>query len=489
MSQATPFETSLTTTPHWRRWPIVELLVLAAPTVAQMASYTLMQFTDRYMLARVGDLQAAAAGTAGITYFAVVGFGFGVLLVVNTMVSQSFGRNDLTATGRYLWQGIWFALVFGMVTLLMRSHAEQIFLAMGHERRMADIEATFMRVIALSGAAKLMTTAMSQFLLGLQRPVIVLVATVLGIVANLFFNWLLIYGNWGFRALGVAGSAWGTNAAIMVELLVMAAFIFRPAFARIYATFDWRIRLDMLGRLLRVGLPAGFQLICDICAWTIFMNVIVARFGTAALSANSFAFSYMHVCFMPAIGVGQAVTALVGKYIGMGRPDLAARRAHLGFGVCAIYMVLAGLALFMWRYPLIGIFSSDPAIQRIGAQLMMFVALYQLCDAMFVIYVGALRGAGDTLVPAVVQATLVWTIVVGGGLLTSRYAPQYGVTGPWTLATIFGGILGIFLLTRFLRGGWKNIRLHGDGDDDAVARSQQETDSDRVSNLQLTAES
>src|SRR5688500_10515862 len=76
--------------PHWRRWPIVELLVLAAPTVAQMSSYTLMQFTDRWMLGRIGGtegtLQAAAAGTAGITFFAVIGFGFGVLLVVNTLV-------------------------------------------------------------------------------------------------------------------------------------------------------------------------------------------------------------------------------------------------------------------------------------------------------------------------------------------------------------------------------------------------------------------
>src|SRR4051794_16395797 len=137
MNQSVALETS--DQPAWRRRPIVELLVLAAPTVAQMASYTLMQFTDRYMLARVGDLQAAAAGTAGITYFAVIGFGFGVLLVVNTMVSQSFGRGDHAATGRYLWQGIWFALVFGMVTLLMRSHAEDLFLSMGHERRMADI--------------------------------------------------------------------------------------------------------------------------------------------------------------------------------------------------------------------------------------------------------------------------------------------------------------------------------------------------------------
>ena len=491
MSQSTtttlPYATPEPAPPHWRRWPIVELLVLAAPTVAQMASYTLMQFTDRYMLARVGDLEAAAAGTAGITYFAVIGFGFGVLLVVNTMVSQSFGRKDFTATGRYLWQGIWFALVFGMLTLLMRPWAEQLFLAMGHEPRMATIEATFLRVIALSGAAKLVTMAMSQFLLGLHRPGIVLVATLLGIIANLFFNWLLIYGKWGFPAMGVAGSAWGTNAAIATELLVMAAFIFRPSFARKWATFDWRIRLDMLTRLLRVGLPAGFQLICDIVAWTVFMNVIVARFGTAALSANSFAFSYMHVCFMPAIGVGQAVTALVGKYIGMGRPDLAARRAHLGFGVCATYMVLAGVGLFLWRYPLIGIFSSDPQIQRIGAQLMTFVALYQICDAMFVIYIGALRGAGDTLVPAVVQTALLWSIVVGGGFFMSKYAPQWGVVGPWTMATICGLLLGVFLLTRFLRGGWKSIRLHGD--DDVAADSQRANESDRVSNLQLTAES
>jgi MATE family multidrug resistance protein len=452
----------------WRHWPIVELLVLAAPTVAQMASYTLMQFTDRYMLSRVGDLEAAASGTGGITYFAVIGFGFGVLLVVNTLCSQAFGRGDLTATGRYLWQGIWFAVAFGLLTLSMRWYAMDMFLAMGHEPRMAEIEATFLRVLAISGTLKLVTTAMSQFLLGLQRPTIVLVATVLGIVANLFFNWLLIYGHWGFRAMGVAGSAWGTNAAILVELLVMSAFIFRRDFAAKYATFDWRVRADMLYRLLRVGGPAGFQLICDIFAWMVFMNVIIGHFGTAALSANSFAFSYMHVCFMPAVGVGTAVQALVGKYIGMKRPDLAERRAHLGFGVCAVYMVLTGLALSMWRGPLIQVFSHDPEIVRIGSQLMIFIALYQVGDAMFLVYIGALRGAGDTLVPALVQAAMVWTIVVGGGTLATRYAPQLGVVGPWSLATFFGMCLGLFLFVRFKRGGWRRIDLEHDATPDTV---------------------
>jgi MATE family multidrug resistance protein len=455
-----------------QRRPLAELLILALPTVAQMASYTVMQFTDRWMLARVGGLEATAAGTAGITYFCVLGFGYGVLLVVNTLVSQAFGRQDSKSVGQYMWQGMWFGLLFGTLTLLLYPVAEPLFLRMGHEPRIAALEGEYLRVVALAGWAKLLSVAMGQALLGMHRPTIVFVATLVGVVANVFFNWLFIYGNWGFPKMGVAGSAWGTNTAVLIELLVMAAYVGRPKLIAVFNTLDWRIRPSMLRTLLKVGLPAGFQLICDIVAWTVFINIIVASFGTAALSANSFAFSYMHVCFMPAIGVGAAVTALVGKYIGMGRPDKAARRAHLGFAVCATYMVLAGVLLFVFRRPLIGIFSNDPEVLRIGGRIMLFVALYQIFDAMFVVYVGALRGAGDTLVPAAVQAVLVWTIVVGGGVAIVRYAPQWGVAGPWTLATVFGAILGIFLLARFLRGGWRSIRLDRPDDADRLPELQ-----------------
>src|SRR5204863_5330810 len=83
------------------RRPIVELLALALPTIAQMASYTVMQFADTYMLSRVGDAEATAAGQGGMVAFSLISFGVGVLLVVNTLVSQSFGRGELGACGRY----------------------------------------------------------------------------------------------------------------------------------------------------------------------------------------------------------------------------------------------------------------------------------------------------------------------------------------------------------------------------------------------------
>ena len=450
------------------RRPIVELLLLAAPTVAQMASYTVMTFVDRFMLSYVGDHEAASAGTSGLTFFCFIGFGFGVMFIVNALTSQSLGRNDGKSVGQYLWQGIWFGLAFGMLTWISYPFAEPLFLAMGHEPAIASLEATYFQVLALGAPIKLISMAMGQSLLGLHRPTVVMFAAFAGVLANVVFNYLLIYGHYGFPRLGIAGAAWGTNAACAVELLVLGVYLARPKMVKMFNTFDWRVRWPMMKTLLVIGVPAGFQLICDITAWTVFMNVIVASFGTAALTANSFAFGYMHLAFMPAFGVGTAVTALVGKYIGSGEPEKGERRAHLGFFVCAAYMMTIGVGLFIFREPLMRLFSDDPEVIRIGSLLLIFIAAYQLFDAMFVIYVSALRGAGDTMVPAIVQAILVWTIVVGGGAISVKYFPEWGVAGPWTLATIFGGILGLYLLLRFQRGKWKSIRLAPDTTGDKV---------------------
>ncbi len=442
--------------------PLVELLLLAAPTIVQMSSYTLMQFTDSWMLSRAGELQATAAGQAGLAVFCLIGFGFGVLMVVNTLVSQSFGRSEPRLCGRHLWQGIWFGIGLGMFSLVVVPFAGRIFASFGHDPQLAAYEGDYARVLILSGAVRLAATAIGQFLIGVQRPAIVLVGALTGAVINLPLTWMLIFGRFGIPALGVAGAAWGTNAAICIELLITAIYVFRPAMVRRFNTLDIRPRGALFRTLLRIGVPAGFQFICDIAAWSTFILLVIGKFGTSAMVANNFAFRYMHVSFMPAFGVGAAVTALVGKYIGMKRPDLARRRAHLGFAVCAIYMVICGACFFFGRNVLMRFFTHDPQVIRIGGTLLIFMAAYQIFDAMFIVYAGALRGAGDTLVPAAVQGAMVWSIVVGGGVLIATRSPRLGVAGPWSAATLFGILLGIFLLLRFRAGRWMAIHLEND---------------------------
>jgi MATE family multidrug resistance protein len=177
------------------------------------------------------------------------------------------------------------------------------------------------------------------------------------------------------------------------------------------------------------------------------------------MAANNYTFRFMSVSFMPIFGVSTAVTALVGRYLGMKRPDLAAARAHLGFFVAVGYTWLCGLLFFFGRRALLGLFTKDPQVMRVGEMLLTFAAAYQVFDAMYIIYNGALRGAGDTFVPAVVTGGLCWGFTVVGAYFVARAFPALGVVGPWTMAMTYGVILSVYLLSRFRRGRWKQIRL------------------------------
>jgi MATE family multidrug resistance protein len=460
--------TAVTAPPDASVSPLRELLTLAAPTIAQMASYTVMQFADTKMLAtyshEIGSRSAepTAAANAGLLSFAILSLGWGTVQIVNALVSQNFGQRDYASCGRYLWQGVWFAVAYGLLVLPVALFATSIFTAFGHEPHLVPLQAEYMRITLAWGVLVLARGAFNSFLLAIGRPNFVLVGAVAAVVANVFFNWLLIWGHWGFPRLGLAGAAWGTNAAVTVELLLLVLFSLRGSIRRTYNALDWRPRWAEMRLVLKVGVPSGVQVVADVLAWSLFGVLVMAQLGTAAMAAHNFMMRYMVVSFMPAFGVSTAVTALVGRYIGMGRHDLAEQRAHLGFAVCAVYMVLCGAVFFVARHWLIGQFADDPAILAAGATLMIFAAFYQLFDAVYIVYVGALRGAGDTAVPAAITTTLCWTITVGGGLLIAKTQPQLGPSGPWFAAMAYGVILGAFIFARFARGRWKSIRLETD---------------------------
>src|SRR4051794_16934596 len=160
------------------RRPLVELLLLAMPTMAQMASYTLMQFADTWMLSRLGVAEPTAAGNAGLLAFSIIGFGVGVLFCVNTLVSQHFGQRDYASCGRYLWQGVWFGVLFGLLALGSLPFALQLFRWIGHEPRLAGMESTFFRITVAATVIKLASVAFGQFLMAINRPWMVMLAAV-----------------------------------------------------------------------------------------------------------------------------------------------------------------------------------------------------------------------------------------------------------------------------------------------------------------------
>jgi MATE family multidrug resistance protein len=458
---ATPTLETATEGPPVR--PLVELLTLAAPTVAQMASYTVMQFIDTWILARstgAADVTpATAAANAGLIAFSVISLGMGVMFIVNTLVSQAFGAGRNRDCGKVLWQGIWFSIAFSLVLVPLARFAPLVFAWAGHESRLVRLEVTYTRIVLMAAVLKLSATAIEQFLLGVNRPTAVAVASAVAVAVNAVVAWAIVLGRWGFKPHGVAGSAWAQNIGVGVELLVVIAFAALPVVRRTFGSGDWRFRPGVMRDLVTMGIPSGVQIVAEVLAWSAFSMWVMAPFGTGAMGANVFVFRYMSVSFMPAFGMSVAVTALVGRYIGRGEPETAVARANLGFLVTAGYMLLCGAGLFAFRHQLIGLFTSDPNVIRIGGTLLVFAAVYQLFDATYIIYNGGLRGAGDTLVPAIVLASLCWGIVVFVGRLIAEALPTWGPVGPWIAAMVYGGVLSLFIYVRFIRGKWRHVPL------------------------------
>ncbi|HTW95731.1 MAG TPA: MATE family efflux transporter [Tepidisphaeraceae bacterium] len=439
---------------------IPELLSLAAPTVAQMISYTLMQFVDTWMLARRGPLPATAGSNSGMMAYSFLSLGIGVLWIVNTLASQSFGRKEYHQCGAYLWQGVWFSFAYAVCLLPLLLLAHRLFIAFGHEPTLATWEATYFRISLAGAILKLLGTAFGQFLLAIDKPKSVLLASVCGVSLDALGAWALIFGRLGFHAMGVAGSAWATNIGVAVETTVLIFIALSPSVRLRFGLKSWKIHRAEMAQLLKIGLPSGVQAIADILAWSLFCNWVIGAVGPMAMAANAFMLRYMVVSFMPAIGMSVAVTALVGRSIGRGQIDSARRAAHWGYALTGAYQALCGVCFFVGRRTLLTVFTHDPAVLQVGETYMIFGAIYQLFDALFINYNGALRGAGDTIVPAVITATLNWSINLAGGYLVARHVPQLGPAGPWIIATIYGAIVGVVMLGRFLRGNWTKITLH-----------------------------
>lgn len=438
--------------------PVAELLHLALPTIAQMASYTVMQFADSLQLALgAGDAAATAAGMAGFMVFASMSLAWGALLVVNTLVSQSIGAGNKDAAGRYLWQGIWFAVLAGLLLWPTQFVSGQVFSAFGHSPEIVALAKQYYDIEIVWAPIRLAGVAVGQFLLAVGRPRVTLFAAVIAASLDVLMNFVLITGRFGFPRMGVAGAAWSTNVAVTLELAINAGFVAGAALRVPYQVWRWRPHWPSMKQLVTIGVPGGFQTVAEVIAWFLFCVWVMNVFGQSAVTANNYMMQYMKVSFMPAFGLSAAVTALVGRYMGMGRLDLARQRAHLGFKITAAYMLGCGLVFFLGRNLLISLFSDDPNVIRVGGILLTFAAIYQLFDGLYIIYIGALRGVGDTFWPAWVTGILCWTIVVGGGASISLFAPQWGPTGPWIAASLYGAILGVYLWLRFSRGNWKAI--------------------------------
>ena len=445
-----------------RWWGMGEVVRLSVPTVLNTVSFTIMQFVDGLMVSHVSKEALSAQFIGGISSFTPLCFFIGLLSCVSTFASQNLGAGRPERSAAYGWQGLWVAVLAAAMLAVLIPPAGALLGLMGHSPDVLALETQYFQILIAGAIFNLASAALGSFFVGMHRPMVPLLAGVAGNAVNVVAAYGLIFGALGMPRLGLTGAAVASVTGGAVQALVMLVLFVAGPYARQYRVRpQWRLARGPLLDLLRIGSPAGAMFIGDVLMWAIFMGRIIGTFGTQHLAAAAILNRYWHLCFMPAIGVSAAVTAIVGRHCGAGHPQLAWRRAHAGLVLVEAYMVTCGVAIWLARDFLIGVFNSEggPQVQAIATGAVIFILLCQAFDALNVIFIGALRGAGDTLWPGIVQLTLAYGVGLGGSAAVAYLWPEWGSYGPWAAASVYIAVLGLVMWGRFLGGRWRSFRV------------------------------
>jgi len=437
-----------------------EVVAMATPVVISLASTTVMGFVDALMVSKVSKTDLAAVTPAALLAFTIIAFIDGLSTTNNTFVSQHFGARRYRECARYTWHAIYLALGLGLAIQVIQPLAPRIFAWLAHGDAVQVREETYFR-IRLCGAAHFgMMVALAGFNQGISRPKISMIVALIANGMNVLLNYLLIFGHLGLPRMEIAGAALATVIAGGLQvLMLLAVFLSGPMHRRFGTRSAMRPAFSKFVKLVRVGGPVGMHFMADVASWAVFVGVLVGRYcGATQLAASNAVGQFIHLSWLPTVGLNIAATQLMGQWIGRGRPDIAKRRALTALKIGMIYMTTMGLLFLVFRRPLISLFRAEADVVAWGAKIMIWAALLQVFDAIGIVLYGALKGAGDTLLPAVLVIGSAWLIFLPAGWLFAVKL-GYGAPGAWAAAALHIAVIAGLLYWRFRSERWRRFRL------------------------------
>jgi MATE family multidrug resistance protein len=441
-----------------------EVLLIGYPLMLSQLSFQLQAFVDRLFLSWYSPTALAAAATAVFTVWGLLGVFIGTGEYLTAFVAQYLGAGRPRRVGATMWQGIYFSLLAGVLMAALLPLMPRLFAAAGHAPELRAYEVTYAGILLLGAFPAVLMATLSTFFAGRGQTRVVLFANVLATLVNVVLDWWWIFDHGGRRGYGVAGAAWATVVSQAMGAAVYFVLMMRADFRRDYATLSaFRPELALIKRLLRFGLPTGLQYSLEVLAFAGFL-MVVGRLGVVPLAATSIAFNLNGLVFMPMLGLGMGVSALVARHLGAEQPGAAERSVYSGLALSGVYMALWG-GLYIGVPRLLAApygAGADPrafaAVSEAVVVLLRFVAFYSIFDMVNVIAAAGLKGAGDTRYPLGITVVLAWVVLLPPAYLVCVVFPL-GLNAAWGCATAYVLALGVLMWRRFRRGRWKSLRV------------------------------
>ncbi len=433
-------------------WTDVRRVIsLAIPVALAELGWMTMTVVDTIMVGPLGPAAIGAIGIGNSAFYLFAIFGIGLLLGLDTLVSQAFGAGNRDDCHHSLSQGVYLALFITAPLMVLFAFMPPTFYALGINAEVSRMAGAFVTTLSFSTLPLLLYGAFRRYLQGMGHVRPVMFTLISANLINWLFNWLLIQGHWGMPRMGVVGSALSTCLArvYMAVLLALSIWWFergmQPGFRNVFRKPDW-LRLQ---RLVRIGLPAATQILLEIGAFGS-AAVLAGRLTPVALASHQIALNCAAVTFMVPLGISSAAAVAVGQAIGRGDPRDARQCGFIAIALACAFMLCSALAFVLVPGPILRVYTHDPGILRVGTGLLALAALFQLFDGTQTVATGALRGIGNTRVPMLVNLGGYWLFGLPiGYVLCFHY--RLGVYGLWWGLTLALIVIALILLYSWQR--------------------------------------
>ncbi len=435
---------------NWRR-ELRTMVALAVPVVFSELGWMAQGVVDTIMVGKLGPAAIGAVAVGNAVYYTPSLFGMGLLLGLDTLVSQAYGRKDHDECHRWLAQGVYLACIATPPLMLLAGAASLGFVRFGIAPQVAVSAASYLRVLLWSTLPLLLYGAARRYLQGVGE-VRVITATYVGAnLVNWFLNWVLIYGKLGFPALGVDGSAISTGFARVFMAIALIGFAWRYERRRGHPLFrHWAApQLARLKALVRLGAPAAGQILLEVSAWNL-CTFAAGWLTPVALATHTIALNYASVTYMVPLGVSAAAAVSVGHAVGAGDAPRARRAGWLALGLGVSFMLMAAVVFVAAPGPLIRLYTDDPRVLAVGPGLLGLAAAFQIFDGIQTVSTGALRGLGETRVPMFANLLGYWVLGLPLGFSLCFWL-KWGIYGMWIGLTLALIVIASLLIVRWRR--------------------------------------
>ena len=440
------------------REDIPALLKLAGPLLVGQLAVIAFGVLDTAMTARYSADDLAALAIASAIFISVYVGLTGVVSALAPIAGQLFGAKRYDEIGEEVRQAIWLSVLLSLIGALVLWNADLILDISQVSPEIHAKASLYMHILVLGLPASMAMRVLIALHNAVSRPTIITVVQLLGLAAKFPLNYLFIYGAFGIEGMGGPGCAVATVIINWLWLLITLWIVLADRFYKPFALFARFSRPDFhrIGVILRLGMPIGFSYLIEVTSFT-FMSLFIARLGTEALAGHQIVANIGTVIYMVPLSLSIATMTLVSQSIGANQQSRAEQIGWSSVFFTTTACAVIGLTAWFFRTELLNWYDPPEGVKQFAIPLFLFIAFYQIFDALQVSAAFILRAYRIAFWPMLIYAVSLWGVGLGGGYMLGfnitgnvPLALQ-GASGFWAANSISLGVAAVLLLYLFKR--------------------------------------